>query len=298
MPSPRFTRPLAVVAAVVVLACGCLADAGPAVAANGGEAGLPMTVLPNRHAFVPATIRGLVGSVRIEPDADVSVLLNMTRERLGLGIKDGMTILPAFRLDGAQTAETVVALPTPDQQERWLQERPDLLAVIGMDVLRQQPLRFDPVRGRFGWGDGVRRSDSDAVVVPMQAKVDQVPVVAAAIDGHPVRLRVAPWSTGLALNGEADTARRLMGTAGFQRQKRWGRYGWAMTTGDHAVAIGGRSLGTAPVDVLAPYVADSEDDQELPFIAEGWDGQLAPGALAAWDIVIDYPRRQVRLLRR
>jgi hypothetical protein len=295
--SALFPRWAAIGAVVAILACGCPANAVPAAAPAMAATGLAMDVLANKHAFVPATIRGLAGTVRIEPDADVSYLLNSTRERLGLPLKDGMTPLPPFPLDGATTAETLVTVASPDQQARWLKERPDLLAVVGMDVLRQQPMLFDAGRGRFGWGDYLRQAGHDAVVVPMQAKVDQVPVIEAAIDGRPIRLLVAPWSSGLSVNGEAAVARQMLGTRSFQPQKRSGRYGWAMAAGQHDVAIAGHRLGRTPVDLLAPYVADSEDDQELPFIAEGWEGRLAPSSLPDWRIVIDYPQRRVRLFR-
>jgi len=58
-----------------------------------------------------------------------------------------------------------------------------------------------------------------------------------------------------------------------------------------------RALGRDGVNGLAPYVADSEDDQALPFIAGGWEGQIAPASLGDWQIVIDYPQRKVRIVR-
>jgi hypothetical protein len=286
------TRSLpAVLAAIVVIGCGLPVAADP----PSPGAVVAMDVLPNKHAFVPATIRGVTGTVRIEPDSDVSYLLNTARERLGLALKDGMTPLPAFQLDGALTAETLVTVAAPDQQGRWLAETPDLLAVVGLDVLQRHPLLFDPARRRFGWGPHLRRGDGAAQVVAMQAKIAGVPVIEVDIDGMPVRLRVEPWASGLMVHGESDAGLRMLGGTPFRPQVRWGRFNWAMPRGEHAVAIGGRPFGRALVHVLAPYVAESGEEDDLAYLAEGWQGQLGTGALPGWSIVIDYPEQQVRL---
>jgi hypothetical protein len=280
----------AALAAVVVVACGCPAGAGPS--STSASALLPMTVLPNKHAFVAATIGGVTGTVRIELDSRVSYLLNSARERMSLPLKDGMTPLPSFQLDGAMTNETLVTLAPPEDQEIWLAERPDLLAVLGRDVLGAQPVLIDPVRQRFGWGTQVRGRED--LVVPMRAKKDHVPVIEATLDGRPVRLKVDPWAAGLMVHGESVIGQALLGKKPFQAQVRWGRYNWAMPAGQHVLAVSDKPMGRPIVNVLAPYVADSEEDKQLIFIAEGWQGQLALAALSGWQVVIDYPERKVR----
>jgi hypothetical protein len=155
--------------ALVFLACGCPAGAGPAGARLPVTAMLPMDVQPDGYAYVVVTIRGQTGSVRIEPDSDVTYLLNSARESLSLPLRDGMTPLPPFQLDRAMTAETLVTVASPEQQRRWLEACPDLLAILGMDVLGTQPLLVDRVGRRFGWGDYLRLSDDPSVVKPAPA---------------------------------------------------------------------------------------------------------------------------------